>query len=172
MKYRQKRELVCTGVWPYSSQSFPPSQPHLGRKWLLCCGCCLECQWLHINACFVPCLCMRWASQGRFVLPCLSLCITAVSAHQQGMAQRGLWATTGIHPPLQAGERLLLPPTFQCLSGGLTNSSSRGSVQRELSHLSVTMVTSDLGHYPGVPGARDASVCVTFLFCGTFSFSW
>lgn len=49
------------------------------------------------------------------------------------------------HPPLQAGERLPLSPIFFCLSGSVTNNSSWWSVQRELSHLSVTIVTSDLG---------------------------
>lgn len=60
-------------------------------------GCCLKCQWLHINAYFAPCHCMRSASQGRFVLALpRPVLYRTVSAHQQGMVLRGLWAAMGI----------------------------------------------------------------------------
>lgn len=132
-------------------------------------GCCLKCQWLHNNASFVPCLCMRSASQAQSHSLChFCACPASACALQQSFCCIRSWFWEASEPPWASSSAGWgKAATVSHLSLPLWGPHCQRQcwcVQRELSHLSVTMVTSDLGPVSWTPGARDASACAPSLF--------
>lgn len=116
MEYRQRHELVGTGLWhsvTFSGiQSLSPFQPHLLYLWPLS-----MCQRLHINAHFVPCLCIR--ETNRLLRNNPTICAVIVLALPQivlysrtSEPPSDLWATTDILFCRRALSHLS-PPTQQ-----------------------------------------------------------
>lgn len=140
-------------------------------------GCYVECQWLHINTSFVPCLCMRSASQGQSHSLC-HFCASPASACalQQSLLISRAWFWEASEPP------------WACCSAGWGKAATLCHLslplwgphwQQQLLVCSKEAFTSVCSHgdqWLGLlscsSGAKDASVCVTFLFCCTSSFSW
>ena len=151
MEYRQRRELVCAGMWPCGVRSLSPFQPHLWRRWLLCSWPLPVCRWLRINARFVPCLCIREADQLLRDNP--TICAAFVLALPQAVQDSSIPVNSN---PTLAGQGFERPPNHlfcrqgkgchslpaftACLWATLRNS-RWWPIQRELSHLSVTTVT-------------------------------